>query len=58
MNLLKRLESSVHSFALTLQKVRDICADAIAHVDEYRTGGAVATVSDAAGFDLDADDAD
>lgn len=56
-NLLKRLESSVHSFALTLGKVRGVCADAIATVDAYAENRVAGSVSDlVSGLDLDPDD--
>lgn len=38
-NLLKRLESSVHSFRMTLARVKKLIADTIAGIDEYEKNG-------------------
>lgn len=61
-NLLKRLESSVHSFALTLEKVTASVRSAIDVIDAYDENGAsgatVADITDADGLDLDDDDTD
>lgn len=59
-NLLKRLESSVHSFRLTLQRVLGVMRASLQAIDDYRDGKlAAASIEDMAleGFDLDADDA-
>ena len=38
-NLLKRLESSVYSFNLTLNRIRDLIMDTISSIDRYEQGG-------------------
>ncbi len=59
-NLLKRLESSVHSFRLTLERVLGAMDAALGTIDRYRQGlAAGASVEDGAlpgGLDLDPDD--
>lgn len=56
-NLLKRLESSVQSFALTLSRVRRTVADADSLIDDFIAGKATSSVSDVTtGVDLDSDD--
>lgn len=59
-NLLKRLESSVCSFRLTLERVLAVMNKALKTIDDYRSGLALgASVSDTDlpdGFDLDPDD--
>lgn len=58
-NLLKRLESSVHSFHLTLERVHAVMQGALAAIDDYKAGRAAASVSDGElpdGFDFDPDD--
>ncbi len=59
-NLLKRLESSVHSFRLTLGRVLGAMDAALGTIDRYRQGlAAGASVEDGAlpgGLDLDPDD--
>ena len=58
-NLLKRLESSVHSFRLTLERVRNNMNDALEAIDDYkrtRTKSSFTDVSDKYGYDFDADD--
>ncbi len=59
-NLLKRLESSVHSFRLTLKRVLGAMDAALGTIDRYRQGlAAGASVDDGAlpgGLDLDPDD--
>ena len=52
-NLLKRLESSVHSFSLTLTRIRKLIEDTIAAIDRYERMG----TSDFPMFEL-ADSAD
>ncbi|MEZ5439879.1 MAG: helicase-related protein [Lysobacterales bacterium] len=47
-NLLKRLESSVHSFRITLGKLQDRNADTLASIEAYRERGQAATVVDLA----------
>ena len=58
-NLLKRLESSVHSFRLTLERVYAAMQGALEAIDGYKAGRAAAAVSEGAlpdGFDFDPDD--
>lgn len=55
-NLLKRLESSVYSFKLTLKRVRDLIESTIAVIDSFHGGSQVASfteVSDDSEFDYD-----
>lgn len=56
-NLLKRLESSVHAFRLTVSKVRSAVAEKIVLVNEFEQG-AISSISlqDSVVFDLDQDD--
>ena len=56
-NLLKRLESSVYSFRLTLNRIRDLIKATIQNIDEYKINGQVMEfleITDMA--DLDEDD--
>lgn len=39
-NLLKRLESSVNSFRLTLTRIRDFINDSITAIDKFQESGA------------------
>lgn len=56
-NLLKRLESSVYSFRLTLERIDKLIADTIATIQNYQTGGQVLELDDlSAAEDWDADD--
>lgn len=58
-NLLKRLESSVHSFRLTLERVYAAMQGALEAIDGYKAGRATASVNDGDlpdGFDFDPDD--
>jgi len=58
-NLLKRLESSVASFRLTLERVLKLIQDTIAEIDAYERGGAsVIDAQELAGDDVDFDDDD
>ncbi len=60
-NLLKRLESSVHSFMLTLGKVRANVAEVDGAIDEFVASGTSSTFTDlanAAGMDLDDEDSE
>lgn len=55
-NLLKRLESSVHSFRLTLTRIRNLLNSAIQAVNAYEQNHSAASFSfgqDAADFDFD-----
>ncbi len=58
-NLLKRLESSVHSFRLTLERVYAAMRGALGAIDGYKAGRTAAAVSEGelpVGFDFDPDD--
>lgn len=56
-NLLKRLESSVYSFRLTLERINKLIADTIATIQNYQNGGQVLELDDlSAAEDWDADD--
>ena len=56
-NLLKRLESSVYSFRLTLERIDKLIADTIATIQNYQSGGQVLELDDlSAAEDWDADD--
>ena len=58
-NLLKRLESSVASFRLTLGRVRKLIEDTIVEIDAYRDGGAsIINAEELADDDVDFDDDD
>lgn len=55
-NLLKRLESSVYSFRLTLNRIRDLIGETIKTIDEYKSNGqvlALMDMTDAGEFDED-----
>ncbi|MBW7572493.1 helicase-related protein [Caproiciproducens faecalis] len=54
-NLLKRLESSVHSFQLTLTRIYDLIHSTIEAIDNYRPENEISLVdlSDAEDFDYD-----
>jgi len=56
-NLLKRLESSVHSFRLTLARIKELIDDKIREIDNFKKGGsqiiAVTEFPDDSGFDDD-----
>lgn len=56
-NLLKRLESSVYSFRLTLERIDKLISDTIATIQNYQSGGQMLEMNDlAATEDWDADD--
>ncbi len=57
-NLLKRLESSVHSFRLTLRSLRENHLGTLARIAAFKQGGGAASVTDLidAFDDLDAED--
>ena len=56
-NLLKRLESSVYSFRLTLERIDKLIADTIDTIQNYQAGGQVLELDDlSAAEDWDADD--
>ena len=56
-NLLKRLESSVHSFRLTLERIEKLINDTITEINAYEAGGATVIEAtelyDTQDFDLD-----
>lgn len=57
-NLLKRLESSVYSFRLTLERIRHLIVSTISAIDEYERSGkgeldVFETSSDTADFDME-----
>ena len=57
-NLLKRLESSVFSFKLTLERIQNLINDTIAEIDSFEAGGASVIVSSELqnNIDFDLDD--
>ena len=58
-NLLKRLESSIHSFRLTLGRIERLITNTIREVDDYEAGKLAALeVSGLAGDEVDFDDDD
>ncbi len=59
-NMLKRLESSVKSFELTLQRIRDYIATTIAQIEQFRKAGSASSLVDDYDFTdgLDIDDQD
>lgn len=55
-NLLKRLESSVYSFKLTIERIKVLINDTIKTIEAYQSGGCIldlAELSDESDFDLD-----
>lgn len=55
-NLLKRLESSVYSFRLTVDRIKTLIDSTIETIDNYRAGGCVLNlteISDSEDFDYD-----
>ena len=61
-NLLKRLESSVYSFTLTLSRIRKLIEDTIAAIDRYERMGAsdfpMFELAESADLDMDEQNAD
>lgn len=56
-NLLKRLESSVYSFRLTIDRIRALIDRTIGLIDRYRSGGCVLDLTETTdGEDFDYDD--
>lgn len=56
-NLLKRLESSVYSFRLTLERITDLINSTIKTIKEYQNGRCVLNLTDMSDVnDLDLDD--
>lgn len=55
-NLLKRLESSVHSFKVTLNKIEKYIDDTIETIETYKNGSKQVDVVDISAEDFDADD--
>lgn len=56
-NLLKRLESSVDSFRLTLQRMNNHLTETLSQIDTYRGGGAAIDTTEITENDVDLDDA-
>lgn len=55
-NLLKRLESSVYSFRLTVDRIRKLINETIQSIEAYRSGGRILELTEITGeedFDLD-----
>lgn len=61
-NLMKRMESSVHSFNLTLHRIKELIESTIRAIDSYESASGVrlelADLSDADEFDLDDQNSD
>ncbi|HHU16601.1 MAG TPA: DEAD/DEAH box helicase, partial [Clostridiales bacterium] len=55
-NLLKRLESSVYSFKLTLQRIKTQIENTIVIIDSYRAGTVIDVIDIAESDDFDLDD--
>ena len=55
-NLLKRLESSVHSFQLTLQRIEKYIEETIGIIKRYKSGGQELNLLDISNVDFDEDD--
>ena len=56
-NLLKRLESSVHAFRLTIDRIRKLIEDTVATIDGYQSGKCVLNLTEISnGEDFDDDD--
>lgn len=55
-NLLKRLESSVHSFKLTLNRIEEYIQDTIQIIEDYKSGSKELDLVDISNADLDSDD--
>lgn len=55
-NLLKRLESSVYSFNLTLERIYELIKDTIKTIDEYERNGTGTSELNTVDYDLDIDD--
>ena len=58
-NLLKRMESSVHSFLMTVERIRDYIADTVKMIDDFEhgiTGSIVKEMRDLSNSEFDLDD--
>ena len=58
-NLLKRMESSVHSFLMTVERIRDYIADMVKMIDDFEhgiTGSIVKEMRDLSNSEFDLDD--
>ena len=58
-NLLKRMESSVHSFLMTVERIRDYIADTVKMIDDFEhgiTGSTVKDMRDLSHTEFDLDD--
>ncbi len=57
-NLLKRLESSVHSFRLTLERIKELMEKTIADIDSFEKGGGAIVEAPDIDIEQDFDDDD
>lgn len=55
-NLLKRLESSVHSFKLTLNRIEEYIQETIQIIEDYKSGSKEIKLVDISNEDFDSDD--
>lgn len=58
-NLLKRMESSVHSFLMTVERIREYIADTVKMIDDFEhgiTGSSVKEMRDLSNSEFDLDD--
>ena len=55
-NLLKRLESSVHSFKLTLNRIEEYIQETIQIIEDYKSGSKEIKLVDISNDDFDSDD--
>ena len=55
-NLLKRLESSVFAFSLTLERIRELINDTIKTINQYKAGSKELELEDFSDVDFDEDD--
>ena len=56
MQLLKRLESSVNSFRLTLSRIRDYMEETLQAIERFRNGDSIISVDDFESADVDEDE--
>ena len=57
-NLMKRLESSVYAFRLTLKRIDDLISSTIEKIERFQGQEQKLDLFDATGYDLDADDSE
>ncbi|WP_244944229.1 helicase-related protein [Paenibacillus polymyxa] len=55
-NLLKRMESSVHSFKLTIQRIHTLYSDTLQQIEDFIPGSQITVQDIAEGKDFDLDD--